>query len=840
MFFSPEILTNRSSGLSTIWLMATLGNKPSAASAKLSRKDILATEISGVCRIIINPDGPLALRLSSNLLYGVSLVYQQQISYLLTDVSQMRSKITMENIFNLITLDPKMAKAKKSSLVLRNDLNTFNIDHVLLPMDPFPAFLAPHGEEDDNDITLHSINRLPNVLGQDMDEDPDLRAVHTNLLLNEEDEALAIDLGFEFGEDGELQFYDNNTGRPSSFNSSQSTLNGNETRRLLDAINDQDEIVDGAEFMAQARVNRPSDLYNQEEEQDYRNDDYDGCGGGGGEDPNPPANLEDEEQIDYNNLPDLNDMFPPLQQVPNPTTRNPEGEEESTAFTETQNARLDEHIESIINAHNNSSSLSERAAAVAAATTTQPPAPARTGPVLRKCPYDEEIGLSSDILREFRENYVTNMTALNSAKRRRLETKQNRLITVQSVLQKSMGLHPFGRFLATFPLENVSLSPPLETGRSAVAGPLVPASRQPSLDIEIGRGPDSTPRNFSLGLSPQPIRIGSDSSSNPHHHHHHRSLSNGPFDIPSPIIPRQTSQRPGINVNNLDDIEEDEADGSEIMRMAYQRLKDQREGRAPQLPTPHLDQNENRDAYLNWDYEDQQQPYNDNYDAHDNSVIHHNVGRNNNLDFDLELDLNGDLGLDVVLDNFYESSSGEDNSSVDGEREGGHNTIQFGGDRQGIFGAPIKKNRYNNERHFFNYTRRMASKITNHQPLSSSSSKFRQRLRVGSHSQSPSPSVLETSDSSGESLEEGGSRNLAVLNRNHIVGSKDPVPFDVLFPVGTTSRREAAGAFMMVLKLVTNGRMRVRQQQGGSTNIGRGGDGRGSFETSRSGIWLFI
>lgn len=83
MFFSPEILTNRSSGLSTIWLMATLGNRPAAASAKISKADIQSTKIPGVCRMITDPDGPLALRLSSNLLYGVSLVYQQQIAYLL-------------------------------------------------------------------------------------------------------------------------------------------------------------------------------------------------------------------------------------------------------------------------------------------------------------------------------------------------------------------------------------------------------------------------------------------------------------------------------------------------------------------------------------------------------------------------------------------------------------------------------------------------------------------------------------------------------------------------------------------------------------------------------------
>lgn len=66
--------------------MATLGSKPTAATSTkiLSKNDIQNTEIPGVCQLIVEPEGPMALRLSSNLLYGVSLVFRHQVTYLLS------------------------------------------------------------------------------------------------------------------------------------------------------------------------------------------------------------------------------------------------------------------------------------------------------------------------------------------------------------------------------------------------------------------------------------------------------------------------------------------------------------------------------------------------------------------------------------------------------------------------------------------------------------------------------------------------------------------------------------------------------------------------------------
>lgn len=43
------------------------------------------------CDTIVTPDAPMALRLQSNLLYGVARVYAQQCGYVLADVENARN-----------------------------------------------------------------------------------------------------------------------------------------------------------------------------------------------------------------------------------------------------------------------------------------------------------------------------------------------------------------------------------------------------------------------------------------------------------------------------------------------------------------------------------------------------------------------------------------------------------------------------------------------------------------------------------------------------------------------------------------------------------------------------
>jgi hypothetical protein len=86
MFFTPELLSRRDSGIGLLWsartfsaiyalsqrvfrLAATLGSK--SAFAKLQKRDVMTANISQLCSLVAQPAEPLALRLSSNLMVGV-------------------------------------------------------------------------------------------------------------------------------------------------------------------------------------------------------------------------------------------------------------------------------------------------------------------------------------------------------------------------------------------------------------------------------------------------------------------------------------------------------------------------------------------------------------------------------------------------------------------------------------------------------------------------------------------------------------------------------------------------------------------------------------------------
>ncbi|KAE9408090.1 hypothetical protein BT96DRAFT_1013571 [Gymnopus androsaceus JB14] len=85
MFFTPELLARRDSGFGLLWLAATLGNKSSFK--KLPRRSVLTADISQLCELIAQPEEPLALRLSSNLMVGVARVYKIKQEIFMNDVT---------------------------------------------------------------------------------------------------------------------------------------------------------------------------------------------------------------------------------------------------------------------------------------------------------------------------------------------------------------------------------------------------------------------------------------------------------------------------------------------------------------------------------------------------------------------------------------------------------------------------------------------------------------------------------------------------------------------------------------------------------------------------------
>ncbi|CAI7668689.1 unnamed protein product [Penicillium manginii] len=64
------VLTSPEHGVATVWLAATLG--PKSTTRKINRKAIFDVNVPGACRVITDPEVPMALRLQGSMLYVLS------------------------------------------------------------------------------------------------------------------------------------------------------------------------------------------------------------------------------------------------------------------------------------------------------------------------------------------------------------------------------------------------------------------------------------------------------------------------------------------------------------------------------------------------------------------------------------------------------------------------------------------------------------------------------------------------------------------------------------------------------------------------------------------------
>ncbi|GAA5832952.1 hypothetical protein JCM11251_000544 [Rhodosporidiobolus azoricus] len=93
MFYSTELLTSRKGGFAIFWLASTVGSKGGIASRKLSKAEVLKSNVVKACEKVIAPEEPLALRLSSNLMMGIARVYQQQYTFYASDVQHVHQAL---------------------------------------------------------------------------------------------------------------------------------------------------------------------------------------------------------------------------------------------------------------------------------------------------------------------------------------------------------------------------------------------------------------------------------------------------------------------------------------------------------------------------------------------------------------------------------------------------------------------------------------------------------------------------------------------------------------------------------------------------------------------------
>ncbi|KAK4063491.1 uncharacterized protein Triagg1_9368 [Trichoderma aggressivum f. europaeum] len=119
MFYSHEILNSTQYGVATIWLVATVGK---GTQKRVTKKAIQEVNVPKACEKILDPGAPLALRLQGNLLYGVSRVFAQQCSYVLTDAEKTQSDmVTFFRIIQTSETDPRAGKTKRQNIVLEDD-----------------------------------------------------------------------------------------------------------------------------------------------------------------------------------------------------------------------------------------------------------------------------------------------------------------------------------------------------------------------------------------------------------------------------------------------------------------------------------------------------------------------------------------------------------------------------------------------------------------------------------------------------------------------------------------------------------------------------------------------
>ncbi|ORX46379.1 hypothetical protein BCR36DRAFT_372207 [Piromyces finnis] len=124
MFYSNDILLTKRFGLGKVWLAATLGKN--TYYKKLSKRDLIDVNITIICNFIQSPPEPLALRFTSNLLFGIIRIYNQQVQFCYNDVTHMVSQIKNEFLntnFNSTLLEISEARPGAITLIEKENLN---------------------------------------------------------------------------------------------------------------------------------------------------------------------------------------------------------------------------------------------------------------------------------------------------------------------------------------------------------------------------------------------------------------------------------------------------------------------------------------------------------------------------------------------------------------------------------------------------------------------------------------------------------------------------------------------------------------------------------------------
>lgn len=213
------------SGLSLAWLMATMGvSKP--ACRRILKRELNDISIPNVCEEVSTiAEEAQHLRLTSNLLYGLSLIYKQKVNYMVSDLTILCDRITAPLFTRKVISD--LPNKKEAILVVGKKIS-YKVDDGRFNM--ISDFIKdfPDSENDENSLSeslqnaLNIRNQDHNTLGfTEMGERPGhviadaqdklfLEFMNKSMSAKEVllDECLMVD--FEFNKDGDIIGQDEN------------------------------------------------------------------------------------------------------------------------------------------------------------------------------------------------------------------------------------------------------------------------------------------------------------------------------------------------------------------------------------------------------------------------------------------------------------------------------------------------------------------------------------------------------------------------------------------------------------------------------------------------------
>ncbi|KAA8497863.1 Double-strand-break repair protein rad21-like protein 1 [Porphyridium purpureum] len=131
MFYSSEILTRRGP-LAKVWIASCMGKE------KVTKKFALEADISTLCESICAPPEPLALRLSSQLMFGVCRVYEKKCTLVLTDASESLAHLRRSKSLGIASGPGELllGAGRRADLQARQDVITLMRPSGIANLDP--------------------------------------------------------------------------------------------------------------------------------------------------------------------------------------------------------------------------------------------------------------------------------------------------------------------------------------------------------------------------------------------------------------------------------------------------------------------------------------------------------------------------------------------------------------------------------------------------------------------------------------------------------------------------------------------------------------------------------